>query len=88
VVRVVRRVGIIQETERVRQKRPDERVAACAVRLDDVSGQHGRGDAVARRVGMQRGLPRLSSRARERRKNGTGGGWYRGGHSTEAKRRG
>ncbi len=41
VVRVVRRVGIIQETQRVRQERPGERVAACAVRLDGVRGQHG-----------------------------------------------
>jgi hypothetical protein len=34
-------VGIIQETERVRQERPGERVAACAVRLNGVRGQHG-----------------------------------------------
>ena len=38
VVRVVRGVGIIQETQRVRQERPGERVAACAVRVDDVRG--------------------------------------------------
>jgi len=41
VVRVVRGVGIIQETQRVRQERPGERVAACVVRLNGVRGKHG-----------------------------------------------
>ena len=66
VVRVVRRVGIIQETERVRQEWP-----GGAGRCTRAAW---RGDAAAGRAALQRGARWLSSRVRERRKNGTGGG--------------
>ena len=41
VVRVAHGVRLVQVAQRVRQERPGERVAACAVRLDGVRLEHG-----------------------------------------------